>query len=365
MASSKIKQSNQRKRRRYFGRVYLRGKTWCVRVRRNGINVFETIGPDRSLAEARLAAIHDSITKERATGVREIAPVSWKEFWKNHHQWLTAKHEETTVTCEMGKAERFGKWLRGTPLKDVVREDIDAFLVYLSNEKGFDGSTTNRYLSFLSVAFRRAVALGYAEKNPAEGIRRSKEDLLPVPYVDAGGIDLLLAHAPADLRPFGRISADTGMRRGESLRLMVDDVNLRDRVVTVRRTKNREGRIIPLTALAVAAFETIFLRKGATPLVGGELVFAGLTESRASGWVPRAALRAGLPPLRLHDLRHVYGSGLARSGAAPGVIGELLGDKTPSVIYRYSRHAPKDAGREAVTALEALRAGKDAATKSG
>jgi hypothetical protein len=40
---------------------------------------------------------------------------------------------------------------------------------------------------------------------------------------------------------------------------------------------------------------------------------------------------------------------------APDVIGTLIGDKTPAVVFRYSRHAPKNAGAEAVEMLAKAR----------
>lgn len=77
-----------------------------------------------------------------------------------------------------------------------------------------------------------------------------------------------------------------------------------------------------------------------------------------------AALAAGFSNLRLHDLRHAFASGLARAGATPGVIGMQLGDKTPSVVFRYSKHAPKSAEAEAVESLAAARGQKPAESAS-
>jgi integrase len=80
-----------------------------------------------------------------------------------------------------------------------------------------------------------------------------------------------------------------------------------------------------------------------------------LDPSATSKALKRAAVAAGFPTLHLHDLRHAYASALARAGVAPGVIGTLLGDRTPAIVFRYSRHAPKSAEAEAVGLLSAAR----------
>ena len=135
----------------------------------------------------------------------------------------------------------------------------------------------------------------------------------------------------------------------------------REKTVLVRKAKNREGRLIPLTSRAATVLQNLKQVAPPPPIAGSGKVFFDLKASRVSHRLPKAAKLAGITGLRLHDLRHAFGSGLARSGATPGVIGTLLGDKTPAVVFRYSRHAPKDAMRDAVKDLEALRAGKESA----
>lgn len=360
-SDSKQVVARRRKSRRGFGSVYRVGKTWYVRIRRHGEEVNEAVGPDKALAEARLAAIVTATWKEQTFGVREVARVTWTEFWPTLASWLRANHAPTTYTVELGREKVVREFLGAKVLCDVTRGDIAALLSSLRNEArgrckaGMGKAAANRYRAFLSVAFKRAVEAGFARANPTEGIVAFREQQRPVPYLSPDDIDRILARAPVALRAFLTLSADAGCRRSELLALAWSDVELREAAIVVRRSKNSSARRIPLTPRALAVLVALRAEKAPAPLTGSAIVFPGVCPTTVSkGWAA-AAKAAGFPGLRLHDARHGFGSGLARAGVAPGVIGTLLGDTTPSVVFRYSRHAPRDANVEAIALLAKAR----------
>jgi len=49
--------------------------------------------------------------------------------------------------------------------------------------------------------------------------------------------------------------------------------------------------------------------------------------------------------LRLHDLRHAFGSWLIERGAAPSVVRDLMGHSSLAVTSRYVQSAPEGAIR--------------------
>jgi integrase len=145
-------------------------------------------------------------------------------------------------------------------------------------------------------------------------------------------------------------------------------VDLDRRVVVIRRSKTKVPRQIPLTPRAVEVLRTLRLALPTDLPVGAGRVFANVNSdhggSRVSKALQKAAIRAGFPSLRLHDLRHAFASGLSQAGVAPGVIGAILGDTSPSVIFRYSRHAPIGAEAEAVRRLSESRVASAATVAS-
>jgi integrase len=62
---------------------------------------------------------------------------------------------------------------------------------------------------------------------------------------------------------------------------------------------------------------------------------------------------AGIPDVRLHDLRHSVASVLASSGISLPIIGELLGHSTPAMTSRYA-HIFMDAQRAAIERVGAV-----------
>jgi len=59
-----------------------------------------------------------------------------------------------------------------------------------------------------------------------------------------------------------------------------------------------------------------------------------------------ARTAAGLPDLRLHDLRHTFASHLVSSGVSLPIVGRLLGHTQPQTTQRYA-HLADDPLREA------------------
>jgi integrase len=106
--------------------------------------------------------------------------------------------------------------------------------------------------------------------------------------------------------------ASTGMRISEALRLRVADVDLKNRIITVRESKFHRSRLIPLHPTVVAKLaqyhkrrqrdfpgsESFFVSQQGAPLPYGivQRAFHELVEDVPS--------RGGRPRPRLHDLRH-------------------------------------------------------------
>jgi integrase len=124
----------------------------------------------------------------------------------------------------------------------------------------------------------------------------------------------------------------SGCRRTELLKVKWSDVELmpqrkdeaRSGSILLRHTKGGEPRRVALSPPAVEILEAL-------PRSENPHVFAGAAESAAvepeDHW-REARKAAGLPELRMHDLRRSFGSWLGASGVAPKLIGAALGHKT-------------------------------------
>jgi integrase len=158
--------------------------------------------------------------------------------------------------------------------------------------------------------------------------------------------------------------ATTGLRLGEALGLIWPDVDLERGRLTVRRAlqrlpkrlggvvlvepkTDRSRRTVYLAPGTVAALARHRRQQTADSLASSErFVFTGTTGrpldgSGVNGQFHRALVRANLPNVRVHDLRHTAATHLLTRGVHPKVVQELLGHSTISLtLDTYSHVSP-------------------------
>jgi integrase len=148
-------------------------------------------------------------------------------------------------------------------------------------------------------------------------------------------------HEPPAMIAAIRLALFCGMRRSEVLNLRWADVNVEAGVIDLPDSKTGR-KVIVLNAPAMQVLDGL-PRKG-------EYVFPGRNPEKPLVGLPHAWLRirkrAGLDGVRLHDLRHSFGSTAAGLGASLPIIGALLGHTVPSTTQRYAGVA-QDPRREA------------------
>ena len=170
-----------------------------------------------------------------------------------------------------------------------------------------------------------------------------------------------------------RLAAMTGMRRGEVYGLHRDNLDLDagrlrvrrqliDRVGLVDHTKSDHGqRTLDLDPESVGVLRRHLAAQAAVRLAVGPgyadqgLVFAAVDGSplnpakEAEKFVRRIA-RAGVPPIRWHDLRHSHASHLLKAGVNIKVVSRRLGHASVSfTLDRYGHLMPDDDAAAAVS----------------
>lgn len=144
------------------------------------------------------------------------------------------------------------------------------------------------------------------------------------------------------------LAAYCGLRRDELVGLGWGDVDLEQRALSVRETgsgsgpKSEQGeRVVPLPEPVVRSLKAWRRTQAAERLSWGEIwTDTGRVFTREDGtavpgpWVSvrfeTLAYRAGLPPVRLHDLRHGAASLLKAAGVDTTFISAILGHSRTS-----------------------------------
>jgi integrase len=149
-----------------------------------------------------------------------------------------------------------------------------------------------------------------------------------------------------------RVAAYVGLRLGELLALRWSDLDFASHALTVARALSlgvesspKSGRVrrIPLPDQAAAALDRLSRREHFT--TPGDRVFCNVLGRALDGSAVRKRFKrardaVGLRPLRLHDLRHTYGSLLAAAGIDLVSIQAVMGHSALSTTSRYLHARP-------------------------
>lgn len=127
--------------------------------------------------------------------------------------------------------------------------------------------------------------------------------------------------------PIVQLALHTAMRRGELLGLQWKDINLSAQTAYLPISKNGRPRYVPLSTAAVAVL-------GSLPASNDGQVFSISAHALAAAF-KRATVRAHLPNLRFHDLRHTATSRMADK--LPNVIelAAVTGHQSLQMLKRY------------------------------
>jgi len=151
-------------------------------------------------------------------------------------------------------------------------------------------------------------------------------------------IQNLIDACAAHISPIVLMALNTGMRKGEILSLVWEQVDLKHGFILLIDTKNGERREIPIN-------ETLRYSLSSLPRhIASPYVFWQGDDGKRYMDVRRsfrsALKRAGIRDFRFHDLRHTFASHLVMAGVDITTVKELLGHKTLTMTMRYAHLAP-------------------------
>lgn len=137
----------------------------------------------------------------------------------------------------------------------------------------------------------------------------------------------------AHLRAAIVIAIDTGMRRGEILKLRWKDINIPAGSIRViaTHTKTEEARDVPLTDRVIGELQQLYRRLQHEPK-SDESVFPIADFKRAWASVKKTA---GITDLHFHDLRSTAITRWIELGMTPAQAGKLAGHKNPATTLKF------------------------------
>ena len=232
-------------------------------------------------------------------------------------------------------------------LADITAADIAQF----HSGRGTCPSNANRCLALLSHIFSIGAKWGAipAGINPCRGIKRFRERIrerfLSAEEVVSLGrafaeVDVSAGESKEDWRAVNilRLLVYTGARLSEILTLQWSWIHWDEGYARLPDSKTGT-KTVPLPQPALDVLRKISDEHGRS----GKFVFPGTrSDTHFTGiqkpW-QRIRLRAGLPDVRIHDLRHCFASTAVAHGESLYLVGAVLGHRTTSTTQRYAHLA--------------------------
>jgi integrase len=122
---------------------------------------------------------------------------------------------------------------------------------------------------------------------------------------------------------------ETAMRRGETLSLRWDQVDIKHRCVTILESKNGYSRTIPLTPIAYALLQEISDKGDRS-----DQVFPLTANALKMAW-GRMLKQVGISDLHFHDLRHEAISRFFEMGLTIPEVASISGHRSSAMLSRY------------------------------
>jgi len=347
----------------------------------NGQPMRKTLsGKTRKIVKEKL----NQYLKDKENNINElpgnIKTGEWLERWlydykRNNVKPSTFESYEAIINTHLIPA------LKNIPLKRLKAANLQQ----LYTEKLESGGKNNkplstRYVRYMHTLIREALQQAMKEKlvpyNIADAAKPPKLESKEMVIFSEEQVDLLLEAIQEDRYCLAyTLAIATGLRRGELLGLCWDCVDLNNESITVIRQlialdnkpvldsslKTKQGkRNIPLPKGMADALKEHRKNQNEERLAWGEaytgnpynLVFtredgSPLDPKEFTKRFQRLCEKAGLPRIRLHDLRHTHASLLLKKNIHPKVVQERLGHSSINITLDLYSHVTPSLQQEA------------------
>jgi integrase len=238
---------------------------------------------------------------------------------------------------------------------------------------GLSPTTVIRVHATLHRAMRDAVRWGHLTANPVDKADPPKQNMsrFELRTWDSQELrEFLRAAAASEEHPMWVLYAMTGMRRGEVLGLRWQDIDLERGLISVRQTvlnvggnrvfsspkTTRSKRVVALDPDTIATLRRFRGRavRDVTALLFSEPDGGPLDGNAVTRRFIKLAAKAGLPRIRLHDLRHTHATLALGLGIHPKIVSERLGHSTIAFTLDIYSHATPHMQEEAALKLGKL-----------
>ena len=335
---------------------YIRYRDKGGYIRQIKIGTPDTMSLEEARSTARTLKSQAVIGFDPREAQRKLkAMPTFKEFVFNQYLPYVKTYKRSWQHDQVLIEQRLLRLWSNRRMSEFTTQDLIAFQNTLVKGKLQPG-TVNRYMAMVKYIFNLAERWEIIDKAPTRNVK---------PLEDYGGRERFLS--PEELQRLLQALNDcnrpvlpdvfrflllTGARRNEALQLEWKELDLVNGIWTLpaERNKAKKTKVIPISSEAL----NIVLRYRGN---GFDHVFINPETGQPFNntfWTwERIRIKAGMPELRVHDLRHAHASLLVNNGRSLYEVQKLLGHSQLSTTQRYA-HLSQDTLRQATEEIGQL-----------
>ena len=305
---------------------------------------------DISLADARKHA--RTLKAEIALGADPRGDVKAKRAIPTLSDFFTdtylpyAKVHKRSWQRDVQLFARLRKAFGAVRLDLIEKRKVAVFHANLVKEEGLSASSADHHPKLLRRILSMAIEYELIEKNPLAKFTLFNHDNKVEHYLTDEQLcqlmDVLRTDANRTVCNIAILLLGTGCRLNEILSAKKSDIDIENRILRIAasNSKSKRVRTVPLND---ASIDIILMQIEDTK--GYDYLFINHQTGKPYTTVMKVWTRlrekAGLPHLRLHDLRHSFASFLVNSGRTLYEVQQILGHSQSIVTERYAHLSTK------------------------
>lgn len=276
--------------------------------------------------DRKIAAIRAKIKQHDLQVGKLVYRITIEDFKKEYLEYSRSRKALNTVKADEYAFSKLQKVITFRYLDEITPKHADSFVTFIRQKLSPAG--TNFYIRSLRTIFNTAVRWDYLASNPFKMAQQIKFEL-PIPRVlTVKEIEAILSttkKVQPELVPLFEFYILTGTRRSEALHLEWKDIDFKNNLITLRNTKSKRPRIIPMVPKVRSILAS--RQKNSNPFM--------FKKDYVSRHFTLMAKASGVKDVKLHDLRKSFSTYIQEMGMPPLIVSKLIGHVDKETTERY------------------------------
>ncbi len=275
-------------------------------------------------------------TKQLPSTQTNLTPDQTRDLLRWTEYLEGKRYAPTTIEVYRQALRLFFIWLSGKNHKEVRKEDISDYMIYLVKEKESSRSYQNQAINAIKSFYKHIFSIHLS----ADMIERPRREYKLPQFLTREEVTAIF-QTLGNLKHRAMLSLvyACGLRLGEVLRIRLTDIDPAQRLLMIRQSKGNKDRVVPLPeSILLLLNDYAMTYKPRIYLFEGQIDSQPYSERSIQLVFKRAVQNSGIrkQDATLHWLRHSYATHLLEMGTNLRDLQALLGHKNIKTTEGYT-----------------------------